>query len=168
MAIINEEKIKKLETVLTNYPDILSEFGIKKQIIKTFKFEKPLASLELYDKNTQKVAQFIEDLESFFFVGNTYFESESQEVGFSGLIFISRFKNVFDVAINYPKKLKSLLDEFADLSGILFGKSPKEVAQYCSEQFSNDKMSKILFVDISYIFNNIRFIYDEVIFSGPS
>ena len=134
MVIISEERIKKLEKVLTNYPDILSEFGIKKQIIEAFKFEKPLASLEIYDKNTQKVSQFMEDIEDFFFVGNTYFESESQEFEFSGLIFVSRFKNVFDVAINYAKKHKSLLDEFADLSGIFFGKSPKEVAQYCSEE----------------------------------
>jgi len=134
MSIINEERIKKLEKVLTNYPDILSEFGIKKQIIKTFKFEKPLASLELYDKNTQKVALFMEEMEDFFFVGNTYFESESQELGFSGLIFVSRFKNVFEVAKNYARKHKSLLDEFADLSGILFGKPPKEVAEYCSEE----------------------------------
>ena len=56
MSIIKEERIKKLEKILSNYPDILSESGIKKQIINTFKFEKPLASLELYDKNTQKVA----------------------------------------------------------------------------------------------------------------
>jgi len=134
MVIISEERIKKLEKILSNYPDILSEFGLKNQIIKAFKFEKPLASLELYDKNTQKLAQFMEDMEDFFFVGNTHFESESQEFGFSGLIYVSRFKNVFDVAINYAKKHKSLLDEFADLSGILFGKTTKEVAQYCSEE----------------------------------
>jgi len=134
MAIISEERIKKLEKILSNYPDILSEFKIRNQIIKAFKFEKPLTSLELYDKNIQKVAQFMEMMEDFFFVGKTYFESESQEFGFSGLIFVSRFKNVFNVAINYAKKHKSLLDEFADLSGILYGYSSKEVADYCSEE----------------------------------
>lgn len=134
MVNISEERIKKLEKVLANYPDILSEYGIKNQITKAFKFEKPLASIELYDKKIQKVEQFMEEMEDFFFVGNTHFESESQEFGFSGLIFVSRFKTVFDVAINYARKHKSLLDEFADLSGILFGKSPKEVAQYCSEE----------------------------------
>ncbi len=40
----------------------------------------------------------------------------------------------FDVAMNYAKKHSGLLDEFADLSGILFGYSTKEVADYCLEE----------------------------------
>jgi len=63
-----------------------------------------------------------------------YFEPNSQEFAFSGLIFISRFKNLFDAAMNYANKHNGLLDEFADLSGILFGYSSKEVAEYCSEE----------------------------------
>ena len=134
MVIINEERIKKLEKILANYPDILSEFEIKEQIIKAFKFEKPLTSIELEGENREKVAQLIEELENFFFTGHIYFEPDSQEFAFSGLIFISRFKNIFDAAMNYAKKHNGLLDEFADLSGILFGYSSKEVADYCSEE----------------------------------
>jgi hypothetical protein len=55
-------------------------------------------------------------------------------LAFSGLIFISRFKNLFDAVMNYAKKHNGLLDEFADLSGILFGYTPVEVADYCSEE----------------------------------
>ena len=132
MVIINDEEVKKLEEVLMNYSDILSEFGIKEQIIKSFKFEKSLTSIEIEGGNKEKVAQLMEELEEFFFVGQTYFESDSHELGFSGLIFISRFKNLFDVAMSYANKHKGLLDEFADLSGIIFGYSPKEVAKYCS------------------------------------
>ena len=132
--MINEERIKKLEKVLDNYPDILSEFEIKEQIIRTFKFEKPLTSIELEGENKEKVAQLIEELENFFFTGHIYFEPDSQESTFSGLIFISRFKNLFDAAMNYAKKHNGLLDEFADLSGILFGYSSKEVAEYCLEE----------------------------------
>ena len=134
MVIISEEGIKKLEKVLVNYPDILSEFGIKEQILKAFKFEKPLTSIELEGENKEKVAQLIEELENFFFIGHIYFEPDSQECAFSGLIFISRFKNLFDAAMKYAKKHNGLLDEFADLSGILFGYSVKEVAEYCSEE----------------------------------
>ena len=47
---------------------------------------------------------------------------------------INRFKNLFEVAINYANKHKGLLDKFADLSGILYGYSPKEVAEYCSKE----------------------------------
>ena len=79
MILINEERIKKLEKVLANYPDMLSEFGIKEQILKSFKFEKPLASIELYDKKTEKLIKFLEDLEDFFFIGRVYFDPESQK-----------------------------------------------------------------------------------------
>ena len=134
MVIINEERIKKLEKVLANYPDILSEFEIKEQIIKAFKFEKPLTSIELEGENKEKVAQLTKGLENFFFTGQIYFEPDSQESAFSGLIFISRFKNLFAAAMKYATKHNGLLDEFADLSGILFGYSSKEVAEYCSEE----------------------------------
>ncbi len=134
MVIINKEDVNRLEDVLTKYPDILSEFEIKEQIIKTFKFEKPLTSIELEGENKEKVAQLMKELENFFFTGKIYFEPDSQELTFSGLIFISRFKNLFDAAMKYAKKHNGLLDEFADLSGILFGYSVKEVAEYCSEE----------------------------------
>jgi hypothetical protein len=134
MTVISKERIIKLEKVLANYSDMLSEFGIKEQTLKSFKFEKPLTSIEIDSENTEKVVQFMKELENFFFVGHIYFEPDSQEVGFSGLIFVSRFKNPFDVAMNYANKHNGLLDEFADLSGILFGYSSKDIANYCSKE----------------------------------
>ena len=134
MVFVSKEKVNRLEEVLANFPDILSEFEIKEQIIKAFKFEKPLTSIELEGENKEKVAQLMEELENFFFTGHIYFEPDSQEFGFTGLILISRFKNLFDVAMNYANKHNGLLDEFADLSGFLFGYSSKEVAEYCSEE----------------------------------
>ena len=134
MVIISGERIKNLEKVLAKYPDILSEFEIKEQIIKAFKFEKPLTSIELEGENKEKVAQLMKELEIFFFTGHIYFEPDSQEFSFSGLILISRFKNLFDTALKYAKKHNGLLDEFADLSGILFGYSSIKVAKFCSEE----------------------------------
>ena len=134
MVLIDEERIKTLEEVLANYPDILSEFGIKDHILKAYKFEKPITSIEIESENTEKVTQLMEELEDFFFVGHIYFEPDSREFGFSGLIFISRFKNLFDVVMKYANEHNGLLDEFADLSGILFGYSTKKVAEYCSEE----------------------------------
>lgn len=131
--MISEGRIRKLEKVLAYYPDILSEFEIKDQIIKAFKFEKPLTSIEVDSEDNEKVIQFMKEMEDFFFVGHIYFEPNSREFGFSGLIFISRFKNLFDVAMKYANEHNGLLDEFADLSGILFGSSSKEVAEYCSK-----------------------------------
>lgn len=134
MIIISTERIKKLEKVLVNYPDILSEFGIKDQIITAFKFEKPLTSIEIDCGNNEKVVQFMKEMENFFFVGHIYFKPDSQEFGFSGLILVSRFKNLFDVALNYVNEHNGLLDEFADLSGILCGYLSEEVAEYCLEE----------------------------------
>ena len=94
MDFVSEERIKKLEKILDNYPDILGEFGIKDQIIKAFKFEKPLTSIEVDSEDNKKVVQFMKEMENFFFVGHSYFEPDSREFGFSGLIFVSRFKNV--------------------------------------------------------------------------
>ena len=134
MGMISEERIRKLEKVLLNYSDILSEFEVKEQIIKAFKFEKPLTSIEVDSEDNEKIVQFMKELEKFFFVGHIYFEPDSKEFGFSGLIFVSRFKNLFDVALNYANKHNGLLDGFADLAGILYGYSSEEVAEYCSEK----------------------------------
>ena len=133
MFIINEKRVKRLERILANYSDILSEFGIKEQIIKAYSFEKPLTSIEVYSEDNDRVEQFVKELENFFFVGRTYFEPDSQEFGFSGLIFISRFKNLLDVVLNYANDHNGLLDKFADLSGIIFGYSSEEVVKYCSQ-----------------------------------
>ena len=85
----------------------------------------------------------MEKMKDFFFVGHIYFEPDSQEFRFSGLVFLSRFKNLFEVAMKYANKHKGLLDEFADLAGILFGYSSKEVAKYCSkERLKNFKLIK--------------------------
>ena len=134
MIIVREERIKALEKVLANYPDLLSEFGIKDQILQAFKFKKPLTSIEIDTEDNEKVVQLMEELENYFFVDHVYFEPDSQVFVFSGIIFVSRFKNLFDIAMNYANEYNGLLDEFADLSGILCGISSEEVAEYCSKE----------------------------------
>jgi len=131
---VSEKRIKNLENVLANYPDLLSEFGIKGQIIKAFKFKKPLTIIEIESVDNEKVVKFMEEIKKYFFVGHIYFEPDSQEFGFSGLIIVSRFKNLFDVAMSYANEYNGLLDEFADLTGILCGISCEEVAKYCSKE----------------------------------
>ncbi len=134
MVFVSKERVKKLEKILIIYSNLLSEFGIKDQIMEAFKFQKPLTSIEVDSEDSERVALFMKEMEHFFFVGHVYFEPDSQEFGFFGLIIISRFKNLFDVAITYAKKHNGLVDEFADLSGILYGYSPEEIAEYCSKE----------------------------------
>jgi len=49
-------------------------------------------------------------------------------------VFVSRFKDLLDVMVYYVNKHNGMLDAFADLSGILFGYSSEEVAQFCSQE----------------------------------
>lgn len=90
-----------MEKVLDNYRDIFSEGEIKEQIIGAFKSEKPVTSIELYDVKTNILERFIEELEEFFFVGQVYFDPESPQSMFSGVAFVSRFKDLLDVMVYY-------------------------------------------------------------------
>ena len=125
-SLVNHERIMRLEEVLAKYPDILLSYQEGKDIypkdliMDAYAFEKPLTSIEIDDIKSKKVLQLIKDLEEFFFVRYTSYE-----------IYISRFKSLCNVAIDKPRNKIGLSDEFADLAGILYGYSPKEVVQYC-------------------------------------
>lgn len=91
--------------VLVNYPDILSKSRVRSQIIKSFNFKVPVAYIKLYDKKTKRRARFIEELKKFFFVGEAYFYPEPKESKLFGVILVSRFKDLLDVAMYYAKRL---------------------------------------------------------------
>lgn len=132
MILINEDRINKLKNILANYPKIISDEESGDLILKVFTFEKPLTSIEFYNKDFPEVMKFIAELEEFFFTGHIKFP-KLKDPEFSGLIFISRFRNLFNIAINYANEYNGMLDEFADLSGILYGYSPEEIAEYCKK-----------------------------------
>ena len=87
-----------MEKVLNNYLNILNKSEIRERIIKAFRFENPATIFILYDKMIKRIVNFIEELEEFFYAGCVYFDPKSRESAFSGLILISRFRNLFDVA----------------------------------------------------------------------
>lgn len=130
-SLVSIEKVMRLEGVLAKYPDILLNYKERKNpevypnvlILETFKFEKPLTSVEVDDMKSKRALQFIEDLKEFFFV--TYDDDE---------IHISRFKTLCDVAIGKfereGKKI-NLSDRNADLAGLFYGYSLKQIVQYC-------------------------------------
>lgn len=105
-----------------------------KEIMGAFKSKKPVTSIELYDIRAIMFEKFIEELKEFFFVGQVYFDPNSPRTKFSGDIFVSRSKDLLDVMAYHAKKHNGMSDGFADLSGVLFGKPIKEVAQYCSQE----------------------------------
>jgi len=78
---------------------IIPIYLVKSGLIKAFRFEKPLTSIEVDGEDNDRIRQFMKELENFFFIGRTYFEPDSQELGFSRLIFISRFKNLLDLKL---------------------------------------------------------------------
>lgn len=131
--ILNDKKIRQLELVLEKYHKIVTHYGEgevdgktlypRDLIMKTFKFEKPVTSIEITDFNPRQVSPFIEELKKFFFVEYTFFE-----------IFISHFRTLCDVAIGRRrhKKIKIRLScNFPDFEGFYYGYPLKEVAKYC-------------------------------------
>jgi hypothetical protein len=139
---LNETKIGDLINFLDRYPDIVKSYiegkedGIniypKDLILRTFKLEKPVTSIELQNvKDRSRIQPFINELDKFFFVNPTPSE-----------IHISRFKTMCALANakankKYLKDL-SLSDKYGDFAGISYGKSPIETAKYCinNELFS--------------------------------
>lgn len=73
--------------------------------------------------NIKRVPQFIRKLKEFFFVKYTSTE-----------IYISRFRNVVNIPMNKRRKTIGFTGECPDVEGIVYGKSPKEVAQYCLKE----------------------------------
>lgn len=131
VVVENEERTNELKEVLANYSGVLSKPEIREQIIKSFTFKIPVAYITLYDRMTEKRTRFIEELKRFFFVGNVYFNPKPQESDIIGITPLTRFKTLFDVAINHAKKSNGQFDKFADLSNVLYGKSLKTLAKSC-------------------------------------
>ena len=129
--LISNEKVVRLEEVLTKYPDLLLNYKEGDVypdvlILETFKFEKPLTSIEIDDMKSKRALQFIEDLKEFFFVNYNLNE-----------IYISRFRTLCNVAIGKLGKRRKKVkfsDKFADLAGIFYGYSPKQIVQYCFKE----------------------------------
>lgn len=151
-VVINEEKFRKLETMLGNFSGLLDNSEAKDQITKAFRFIEPTATLYLYEKNSERIERFVEQLSEFFFAGRVYFEPKSGKSTFSGVIILIRFRCLFDVAINCAKKHNGRLDKVPDLARILSGKSLKGLSQYRSEK--RFKQLKQLLFDYQYLFTD--------------
>ena len=107
---------------------MLKEPKLKDQIIKSFRFKIPVAYVKLYDNKTERRTKLIEALEDFFFVGKVYFYSEPEESKLFGVILVSRFRNLLNLATYCAKKYNGQFDRVPDLSRFLFGTPFKEIA----------------------------------------
>lgn len=134
MILVSKEKVAKLEKALDNYLDILNKSEMREQITRAFNFEIPATIFKLYDKKIKRIASFIEVLERFFYAGCVYFDPRQSESTFSGLILVSRFRNLFDVAKFHAIKHNGKLDRFPDLAHILSGRPLEYIAKYCSPE----------------------------------
>lgn len=130
---VSEERVRSLENVLVNDLDMFKEPKLKDQIIKSFRFEVPVSLIKLYDRKTERRTKLIEDLAEFFFVGEVYFYSEPKDSKLFGIILVSRFKDLLDVALYYAKRYNGQFDRFSDLSHVLSGKPLRDIAKYYSQ-----------------------------------
>ena len=131
---ISEERVRRLENILDNDLGMLKEPKLKDQIVKPFRFEIPVTFIRLYDRKTEQRTKLIEGLEKFFFVGEVYFYSEPKETKLFGVIIVSRFRGLFDIAMYYARKYNGQFDRFSDLSHVLSGKPLEDIAKYCSPE----------------------------------
>ncbi len=118
--VVKEERIRSLENLLDSYPGVLREPEERDQVMRSFKFRINAALIKLYEKKTERRAKFIEELEQFFFVGEAYFYPEPKKSKLFGMIIVSRFKDLLDVALNNAKKYRGQFEKMPDLSWILF------------------------------------------------
>jgi len=131
---VSEERVRRLERVLDNSLSALKGPELKDQVIRPFRFEVPVAFIELYDRKNERRTKLIENLEEFFFVGVVYFYSEPKEAKLFGVILVSRFKGLFDIAMYYAKKYNGQFDRVPGLSWVLFGTPFKKVEDNCSQE----------------------------------
>jgi len=129
-----DQRNKNLTSTLDGYLDLLVTSEIKNQIINAYSFETPAALFSLHTKKEDQIEQFIKDLGEIFYAGAISYKNKSDKSKRSKLILLSRFKNLFGTAFHYYSyKWDPKLDNLADLSHVLSGKSLKELSEYCSQ-----------------------------------
>jgi len=130
-SLVSIEKVMRIEDVLAEYPDLLLNYKERKNpevypsvlILETYKFEKPLTSIEVDDTESKRTQQLIEDLKEFFFVTFDHHQ-----------IHVSRFRTLSRMAIGKFEedgKKVELSDRNADYAGLFYGKSLKQIVEYC-------------------------------------
>ena len=94
-------------------------------ILGAYLLQKPLTVLDFPEISTALFFTMVSKLSNYFFVA--YSEPEQTERGYIEVeLYVSRFKTLVNVASDPGNELQ------ADLTGILVGYSPKDVAQFCS------------------------------------
>jgi len=138
---LEKERLAQLKILLDDNKELFmdDEIGFKKKgektvwgtqdnlILRAYKLKKPLSSVEInVGKDYGKVMNFVNLLSNFLFVG--YINNGDQQE-FHGLIFVSRFKTLIDVALKYDGLER---DTYPDLAGVLYGYHPlREIWNYC-------------------------------------
>lgn len=137
--IVDEIRTKKLSEILNDYSETLNNSNLKTkdQIMDAFTFQTPATIFNLYDKETERIASLVEVLEEFFFAGRVSFDFKPHNSTFSGTILLTRFRNLFHVAIYYIIRNNGKVDTFPDLLRILTGK-PLQITKLSFPELIND------------------------------
>lgn len=131
----SKKRIRELKTILSKYEDLFTDGYAIEHIIKAFTSKKPVTSIELTNKEPHVVKAFIGKLEQFFSIAQSYSDPDLLEYVFSGIIFVSHFKNLLDIITYYSNKHNGAYDRFAGLAGfLLLNYPPLEIALYCFDE----------------------------------
>lgn len=120
--LVTNEKINQLKTVLAKYPDVLLAYKEREDpdiypdvlILEAFRLEKPLTSVDVTGIKSKRIKEFTKDLNEFFFVSRKRKE-----------VHVSRLKTLVYIAKKF-----GLSDKNADLAGISYGYTLKQIVEY--------------------------------------
>jgi len=142
---INKQNYEELESILSKYPELLTEYNgnikIDRYVIRSFKEKKILTCIEIQEGDYENVEQFCEELKEFFFVICLSYDFQPENYRWD--IFITRFEKAFNIVKclidkeldrNYGELSGSIIEKYPRTFGTLFGYSLKEVTQYCKKE----------------------------------
>ena len=106
---INGENISLLSDLLKKYENIFNEAGVSELVVEAYEFKKPLTEIEIFDEPYSKVLDLIRELEPFLFVDQVFLKKDGSKGGkepkasgkYNGLVLVSRFRTLIDVALIY-------------------------------------------------------------------
>jgi hypothetical protein len=125
---IDQKEFKWLKKVINIYSDLVDEKDFDKNIINTYLLDKPGSMIEIFNKDPVKINEFIDELNTFFFVDFIITNSGNE---YTWTIYISRLKDRNETAVAHHHKYNGIHNYYANSIGSYSGYTSKQTWHYC-------------------------------------
>lgn len=132
--LVDKERLKTLTQVIDKFADVYEDGFAKVDILKAFEFIKPATSIEFGKKETKRIRDLRDDLDTFFFVSHAYVPPYDDHPNPQNITFVSRIRHLVEILKYFTEKYKGNYEEFAGVVGLLLKYFPVEIAKYCSSE----------------------------------